>query len=376
MRRLASTPRTNWQTKVESAGLTWHTPGQPYWNESAFYQFTAKEVDVLEAASNELEQMSLAAVQHTIDNRLYAQLKIPESAAPLIEGSWNAEPPSLYGRFDLAYCGDGPPKLLEYNADTPTSLLEAAVIQWYWLEETHPSTGQFNSIHDRLIALWKELAPALPGRRVDFCSMRDSEDEMTVAYLVDTALQAGLTASMFPIDEIGWDGTKFVGPDGRLLTSVFKLYPWEWMMREEFSVHLASTEAIWIEPAWKMLLSNKGLLPILWKLYPDHPNLLEASLSQPNAGVAWVRKPLLGREGANVTLHQPEGDLETPGEYGEEGFVYQQLAPLKSFDGKYPVIGSWVIGHREGDSAAGIGIRESDIPVTTNLSQFVPHLFE
>jgi glutathionylspermidine synthase len=376
MRRVACSPRTNWESNVEAAGLTWHTPDQTYWNESAFYQFTAKEVDVLEAASNELEQMSLAAVQHIIDNRLYAQLRIPENAIPLIESSWKAEPPSLYGRFDLAYCGDGPPKLLEYNADTPTSLLEAAVIQWYWLEDTYASSSQFNSIHDRLIALWKELAPALRGGRIDFCSMRDMEDEMTVAYLADTALQAGLKASIFPIDEIGWDGAKFVSPDARPLTSVFKLYPWEWMMQEEFGVHLGANGTIWIEPAWKMLLSNKGVLPILWRLYPDHPNLLEASLSQPDAGAAWVRKPLLGREGANVTLHQPERNLETPGEYGEEGFVYQQLAPLKSFDGKYPVIGSWVIGHREGDSAAGIGIRESDIPVTTNLSQFVPHLFE
>jgi glutathionylspermidine synthase len=375
MRRVASPPRINWQDKVEAAGLTWHTPGQPYWNESAYYAFTAKEVDILEAASNELEQMSLAAVQHIIDNRLYEQLRISERAIPLIESSWNAEPPSLYGRFDLAYCGHGPPKLLEYNADTPTSLLEAAVIQWFWLEETHPASNQFNSIHDRLIALWKELAPTLPGGRVDFCCMRDSEDEMTVAYLVDTALQAGLIASMFSIDEIGWDRAKFVSPDGWPLTSVFKLYPWEWMVQEEFSAHLSASAVTWIEPAWKMLLSNKGVLPVLWKLYPGHPNLLEASLSPPTASASWVRKPLLGREGANVTLHRPEGDFETPGEYGEEGFVYQQLASLKSFDGKYPVIGSWVIGHREGDAAAGIGIRESDTPVTTNLSQFVPHLF-
>jgi glutathionylspermidine synthase len=319
--------------------------------------------------------MSLAAVQYIIDNRLYADLKIPERAIPLIESSWNAEPPSLYGRFDLAYSGDGPPQLLEYNADTPTSLLEAAVIQWYWLDETHASSNQFNSIHDRLIALWKELASVLPAGRIDFCSTGDNEDEMTVAYLVDTASQAGLATSMFPIDEIGWDGEKFLSPGGRPLTSVFKLYPWEWMVQEEFGAHLGSSAVVWIEPAWKMLLSNKGLLPILWKLYPDHPNLLEASLSQPHDGT-WARKPLLGREGANVTLHRSEGDIETPGEYGDEGFVYQQLAPLKSFDGKYPVIGSWSIGHREGDSAAGIGIRESDIPVTTNLSQFVPHLFE
>jgi glutathionylspermidine synthase len=375
MRRVASAPRANWQSKVEAAGLIWHTPGQAYWNESAFYEFSASEVDTLEAATNELEEMSLAAVQHIIDHKLYGLMGIPEGAIPLVEASWNSDPPSLYGRFDLAYTGEGPPKLLEYNADTPTSLLEAAVVQWYWHEEEHAGTGQFNTIHERILALWKELAAFLPGGRIDFCSMEDTEDEMTVAYLLDTALQAGLSASMFRIDEVGWDGARFVAPDDKPLTSVFKLYPWEWMVREEFGQYLGASSVIWIEPAWKMLLSNKGILPVLWKLYPHHPNLLEASWTEPEAGRAWVRKPMLGREGANITLHQPGQDFETEGEYGEEGFVYQDLARLKSFDGKYPVIGSWVIGHRQGDAAAGIGVRESDTPVTTNLSQFVPHLF-
>jgi glutathionylspermidine synthase len=376
MRRIASPTRAHWQSKVQAAGLTWHTPGQPYWNESAFYEFTAREVDILEAATNELEGMSLAAVQHIIDNKLYALMGIPECAVPLVESSWDAEPPSLYGRFDLAYCGDGSPKLLEYNADTPTSLIESAVVQWYWLQDTRPGSGQFNSIHDRLTSLWKELLPALPGGRIDFCSMDDEEDQMTAAYLLDTALQAGLSAAMFLIDDVGWDGTQLVAPDDRPLKAVFKLYPWEWMVREEFGAHLATSGVIWVEPAWKMLLSNKALLPVLWKLYPHHPNLLEASWVEPDAGRAWVRKPLLGREGANVTLHEPGRDFATTGEYSEEGYVYQDLAPLKSFDGKYPVIGSWVIGHRVSDAAAGIGIRESDIPITTNLSQFVPHLFE
>jgi glutathionylspermidine synthase len=231
-------------------------------------------------------------------------------------------------------------------------------------------------MHERLVALWKVLASALPGGRIDFCSMADTEDEMTVTYLLDTALQAGLTASTFSIEEIGWNGANFVGPDGMALSSVFKLYPWEWMVAEEFGVHLGASNVIWVEPAWKMLLSNKALLPVLWKLFPHHPNLLEARWTEPESGRAWVRKPILGREGANITLHQAGSNIETDGEYGDEGFVYQDLAPLQSFEGKYPVSGSWVIGHREGDAAAGIGIRESDIPIPTNLSQFVPHLFE
>jgi glutathionylspermidine synthase len=373
MRRIPSTPRPNWQQRVEAAGLAWHTNEQPYWNESAFYQFTAREVAQLEAATNELEALTLRAVEHIIENRLYARMRVPELAAPLIEASWNAEPPSLYGRFDLAYDGAHPPKLLEYNADTPTSLVEAAVVQWHWLQDTAPGSDQFNSLHERLIALWQELAPSLPDGRIDFCSMDDLEDGVTVTYLQDTAQQAGLAASCFAIDEIGWNGSTFVGPDDGPLGAVFKLYPWEWMVREEFGRFLAAAPTLWIEPPWKMLLSNKGILPVLWELYPGHPNMLEARFDDPGALASWVRKPLLGREGANITMHRPESDLETGGAYGAEGFVYQDLARIASFDGKYAVVGSWLIGHEPGNAAAGIGIRESDTPITGNFSQFVPH---
>jgi glutathionylspermidine synthase len=376
MRRIASTPRSNWQQRVEEAGLAWHSSDRPYWNESAFYRFTAKEIAELEAATNELEAMTLRAVEHIVGNRLYARLNVPPIAVPLIEASWHAEPPSIYGRFDLAYDGSHPPKLLEYNADTPTSLLEAAVVQWYWLQDIAPRSDQFNSLHERLIALWKELAPSLPDGRIDFCSMVDLEDGITVTYLQDTAQQAGLEAACFAIDEIGWNGSNFVGPDERPLGAVFKLYPWEWMVREEFGQFLAAAPTLWIEPPWKMLLSNKGILPVLWELYPGHPNLLEARLDGPGAMESWVRKPLLGREGSNITMHRPDSDLETDGAYGEEGFVYQDLARIASFDGKYPVVGSWLIGHEPGSAAAGIGIRESDTPITDNFSQFVPHLFD
>jgi glutathionylspermidine synthase len=301
---------------------------------------------------------------------------IPDVAVPLIESSWEAEPPSLYGRFDLAYDGVNPPKLLEYNADTPTALLEAAVIQWYWLQDKFPKRDQFNSIHERLVALWKELGKYFPGRRIDLCSMDDAEDGMTVTYLQDTAQQAGLEASIFPIDEVGWDGTGFVDPDGQPLGAVFKLYPWEWMVREEFGKHLGAADTLWLEPPWKMLLSNKGLLPVLWQLFPRHPLLLEASFDGPGLMMSWVRKPLFGREGANILMHQPGKDIETDGDYGEEGVIFQQMAPARPIDDRYTVIGSWVIGHEEGNAAGGMGIRESESPIITNTSAFVPHLFD
>ena len=148
------------------------------------------------------------------------------------------------------------------------------------------------------------------------------------------------------------------------------------MVREEFGEYLDASRTIWIEPSWKMLLSNKGILPVLWEMYPGHPNLLEARFGSPGGMQSWVRKPLLGREGANITLHSPGAEVETEGEYGEEGFVYQATASLALFQEKFATLGSWVIGQGDGATAAGIGIRESESPIITNTSHFVPHLFQ
>jgi glutathionylspermidine synthase len=145
------------------------------------------------------------------------------------------------------------------------------------------------------------------------------------------------------------------------------------MLHEDFGRHALETagEVQWMEPIWKMALSNKGILAILWEMFPCHPNLVEAHLDGPHQMQQYVQKPKMSREGANITLVDGDQKLETPGDYGEEGYVWQAAAPLPDFHGKRPVIGSWVI---DGE-AAGMGIRESDGPVTNNTSRFVPHLF-
>jgi glutathionylspermidine synthase len=377
MERIASQPRPNWQAAVEARGLKWHTGSTPYWSEDAYYRFTTDEIDSVERATNELHQRCLEGVQHVIDEKRYGELKIPEHAIPHIERSWEEEPPSIYGRFDLAYDGASPPVMLEYNADTPTSLLEASVIQWDWLEELHNGADQFNSIHERLVAVWREMSPYLGGGGplgplVHFASMDDVEDGTTAAYLAETAVQAGVRAQLTAIEDVGWDADarEFVDSADQRIDTLFKLYPWEWVIHEPFAQFISQAKTQFIEPAWKMVLSNKGILAILWDLFPGHPNLLPAYLDEPHGMFEYARKPLLSREGANVTIHTMKEHLESSGEYGAEGYVFQQLAPIPTFDSKRPVLGSWIIGQEAG----GMGIREADSWVTGNTSRFVPHL--
>lgn len=380
MKRVTMTPRADWEKKVEEIGLIYHhTEGRPYWNEAAYYSFLSSEIDRIELATNELHEMCLQATQQIIDHSRFKELAIPDAAIPVIKQAWEDEPPALYGRFDLAYDGDQL-KLLEYNADTPTALLEASVAQWYWLQELFPKLDQFNSIHEKLLAKWQELKPYVASplhfAYLEPPDVENSEDLMTVSYLMDVASQAGIESVLMRVDDIGWDEPRncFVDLTGRPMRSIFKLYPWEWLLRDPYSNQLLSSYTLtqWIEPIWKMLLSNKGILPILWELFPGHPNLLEAHFNEPKSLTDYVKKPLLSREGANLTIQRGASAQHTDGPYGEEGFVFQATARIPNLDGAYPVIGSWLID----GVAAGVGIRESATPVTNNLSCFVPHLFE
>jgi len=377
MKRKTTTPRPDWQSKVEALGFGFHTLDTTYWDESAYYEFKMSEIDTIEKATNDLWEMSLEAVQYVIDKKLYRRFHIPEWFVPHIERTWNDDAPAIYGRFDFSM-KDGMPKLLEFNADTPTSLFEASVVQWYWLQDKFPNSDQFNSIHEKLIAYWKYLKEYLHDGTLHFAAMEENlEDLTTTEYMRDCAIQAGYDTKFINLPDMGWnvDRFEFRDLDEDPIKNIFKLYPWEWLINEEFGNHIIPdrNKSFWIEPSWKMILSNKAILPILWQLNPNHPNLLPSftEFEKTSLGFSYAKKPILSREGANIQLFD-NGRLisETKGEYGEEGFIYQELCPLPEFDGNYPLIGSWVVGQE----AAGIGIRETNTLITDNLSRFVPHL--
>ncbi|GAA3363595.1 glutathionylspermidine synthase family protein [Streptomyces antimycoticus] len=393
MKRHTIDPRPDWQPTVEEQGviypLTRYPDGslRPYWDESAYYAFSLPEVEALEEVVEELHRMSLAAAAHIVETGRFADLGIDDPRlAGLIAESWHrrAEQPSVYGRFDLRYDGaSGPAKLLEYNADTPTSLVEAASAQWFWMEDRFPGADQWNSLHERLVDAWRTQAALLPpGTPLYFAHSAGDElgeDLMTVAYLRETADQAGLSTEAISMEDIGWErlSGRFVDKRFRFIRSCFKLYPWEWLATDRFGPQVLDTldngggtgSTLWIEPAWKMLLSNKALLAVLWELFPDHPNLLPAYLDGPRElarTTGYVAKPLLGREGAGVTVHPPG---EEP-VLRDEPCCYQELAPLPDFDGNRVVLGTWVV---EGE-AAGLGIRESAGLVTDEYARFIPHV--
>lgn len=425
MRRTTVEPRPNATRLVQSQGLVYSEsastdPGASsnvYWPDDRYYSFTSEEVDLVEKAGKDVFDMCCEAADYLVDHPevITKKMAVPAFALEQIKKSWNREPTwgSVYGRFDVCFGGlDHPderlhtPKFYEFNADTPTSLVEAAEIQWLWLEQTGYGNDQFNAITEKLIEAWRRnltLIEEKLGHRptVFFASAQNEpsgEDAMNTTLMMETAKQAGWPTRIISIEEIAMaqaDG-RFYTEEGEHLDVVFKLYPWEFMVEEKFgrpcfedmeSIGKRNEKGeyvggtVWVEAPYKMLWSNKAIFAILWQLFKDDPRaewLLPTYFENeaPASLTSYARKPIFAREGADIRLHEDGRVLQdaTTGQYGKEGYIVQELALPPKFEDEqgtphYPVLGLWFV---DGE-AAGIGIREDRTAITTNGSTFVPH---
>ena len=363
-------------TNLELEGFIFHNLDGQYWNNQAYYIFSPQQCEVLKAAAEEVHQMCRAAVEHIVKSCDYEPYALSPEAFALASDSWRRKDPHLYGRFDFAWSGNGAPKLLEYNADTPTSLLEAGKIQQTWLNSAlNSNVRSFSNIAQLLSERFAELIPA--GKNLYLSCLKDNiEDECNVLFMQERAILAGVDAKFCFIEDLVWDAISqtFCDSSGAKIDYLFKLYPWEWLVRDDYFSVLGLSQTKFIEPAWKMLLSNKALLAVLWKLFPNHPNLLQASFSADEINSAsLVTKPILGREGANVTIMSAKETIaQSGGAYQNIKNVYQEYYEVPCLDNHYATLGLWMIA----DKCAGMGIREDAGLITKNTSLFVPHVVE
>lgn len=410
MKRHKVAPRKNWEAKAEEIGFTYHTCGNPskdgegtYWDESVAYEFSMVEIEDLEYATEECHKRCLDAVDKVVGSTdLMNKLCIPKEFHEAIRKSWRDGDPSLYGRFDFAYTGEGDPKMLEYNADTPTMVIETALMQWFWLQEVKPGADQFNSLHEKLIERFGEIKHRFfPGEKFYFAGYSESlEEYQTLRYFQDLATQAGVTSEFIELGDIGWNGENFTDLKENPIRYWFKLYPWEWMFTDDFGFNATKANSGIVEPIWKAVLSNKGILPVLHEMFPDHPNILPATFNPKDLPLDewdWVRfqkhgspedlekfskgelnptsyvaKPMLSREGANIDIVElGKTVIKTEGRYTGPR-IYQKKADLFESDGNKAVIGSWVVG----DKAAGMVIRDHNKEIVLDTSKVVPHWIE
>ncbi|WP_179944231.1 glutathionylspermidine synthase family protein [Sulfurovum lithotrophicum] len=376
---------------LESLGFVWHTDS----DESAYISdelvvISEEEAKAYYEAANTLYDMYVEAGEYVVENNLFHEIGIPFNLIEAIKESWENDVHwHLYGRFDLAGGIDGKPiKLLEFNADTPTALFETAVVQWAILKQNGlEEAAQFNALYEALIDNFKRLVTLdedvsgfeerYEGWKFLFTSIRgNAEEENTVRLLQHIATEAGYTTRFAYIDEIEFSAEEGIFYNDENYELWFKLIPWEDIALEESDLAMLLTniiknqKAIIFNPAYTLMFQSKGMLKILWDLYPGHPLLLETSF-EPLHGKKQVEKPLFGREGGNVSIldvnAQPIESVE--GDYGNHKMVYQAYTEL-STDSQGS---SYQAGVFYAYEACGLGFRKGG-KILGNMSKFVGHI--
>ena len=399
--------RENWKDVARQLGFfatLFDDP--PYWVEAIEQPFCAVfSIDEIEEliipATVELNRLALEAVHYVCtspeSDSILQRMKIPQAYWKAIRASWTQGSPSLYGRMDFAY-SNGELKLLELNFDTASALYESAVFQSIWFSDLVSSgqievnCGQFNRIHEQLFAAFSSLSKRMPDMHFT-CAAGFEEDEETTKYLQSCARLAGLNSKFLYLHDLGFDETgRLIDLSGGEITTLFKLYAWEKFIEDDELIEkqtgkstlrpiIEEGRTTFFEPAWKIILSNKGILPVLWKLAPDCRWLLESYFSDSDDAARLVnkphaRKPIFGRQGLNISLIYPDDyakGVDTSGNYGKEGYVLQSIHPLAKHEDYHILLGSWTVCGQ----ASGIGIRAELSPITSGRNcLFVPHYVE
>lgn len=372
MKRTPLSVRDRFEERILEDGITYQGIRGAEWAEDRCYEFTHDEVVGIESAAESLHAMSIEALSYALDEGLLETLGIPTTYHPFIAESFHRQDPSLFGRFDLMVSDSGDLKLIEYNGDTPITFLESGFVQGRWRREVSPELGQLNRLDVDLAAAMRRIFRSTSS--LDLLVMDDAEEELANAhYLRRIAMGAGLRSHLIPIRDTAWSEELQLFVDRRTdepLENLCKLYPWEWLLTDLYPRTDLLAGLRLVEPLWKLPLSSKGLLALLWEIYPDHPLLLPTYLGQAPSLDSFVSKPLYGRQGANMTwVRDGEIVAETDGWYGDQKKAHQAYLESETFDGWRPTLGLWMIDGR----ATALGIRESREVFMNDECVCVPH---
>ena len=378
-------------TTLEDIGFTWHTDtdGSKYVSDE-LVEITQDEAEAYYEAANTIYDMYVQAAEYIIDNNLFFDLGIPFNLIESIKKSWENDVHwHIYGRFDLAGGIDGQDiKLIEFNADTPTALFETALLQWAILKSNNmDEKRQFNNVYEaisenfkRLITLFDDtnkFEEFYDGWKILFsCVEGNDEEEATTKLLQQMATDAGFVTKFEFLQNVKFDEDGIYDSDDVNYEYWFKLYPWEDIAVDEPELATTLTniiqnqKAIILNPAYTLLFQSKGILAILYELFPDSPYLLKTSL-EPLQGIKHVQKPVFGREGANTSIVNANGIVETQteGPYDNYKKVYQEYVefPKDVHKSKYQA------GVFFAYEACGLSFRKGG-DILDNMSKFVGHI--
>lgn len=387
MKRIITPNWHNWQQELQDVGV----PNPIYkaergttesdWLDGVAYSFTRDEIAQLKEATLTVNKLMLNAVNEAVNRPdIMLKMAIPESSHDLFKESWESMDKNLVGRMDWSFDADGTPKLLEINGDSVQGLVLAGPGQLAYLEAVHKSKGkQWNDIAVALESAFGRMS--LPDTLYFTGDLEDQADILEISFIEERARVAGLNTRFISLEDIGITNTgRFADLGDDIIEAILVYQPWEWTLDTPFGdyfLHGNDPKCTMIEPAWRMLVSNKGLMALMWEMYEGHENLLPTFIDYDARADGleedYAQKPIYGFEAANVTLvesgqviaENPDSEADS-----SDGYVYQGLCPLPEFDGKYAQVCTWMIA----DQAAGLSVKESDGLISDYFSPTVPHI--
>lgn len=349
-----------------------------------FLVLTQLETEKLKVASTECFKMLWAACDYVIKNGLWHEVGVPQNAVEAIRNSWNTNSPYLFGRIDFAGgIGNIPLKLLEFNGDVATLLPEAVGAQDMVFDNYAPKDAtKFNGVVDGLSQILAQRK-TLDNATLLATSFGYEEDIENAKVILQAASKAGYQVLYKNLEDIIFDPEEGVliesGEEYTVYDNLFKVIPWEIIAFEEpelmqlLTELMADNKLTVLNPAYSMVLQSKGLLPIVNRLYPGHPLLLDTQYNGNHfMGKEYIKKVIYGRLGENIELYNKFGRVEhsNKGDFGHHPSIYQEIADFFRYEDDCHYQISTYVGK---DSCLGMGIRRQDELIIDEDAEFVPH---
>lgn len=353
---------------------------------------------------------------------LWTELGLPEAAFGALQLRFDDTVPTMIGRFDFALTPDGP-KMLEFNSDTPTGIVEAFHVNGRICEAygaVDPNEGcrmALAAAFERMLRLYREAGYA--ARRVVFSALDwHEEDAGTTRYLLQQSGVAG--AGFVPLADLRVEGDRLWAPsllpEGTAVAAgeppsmqpvdvLYRLHALEKLAEDrdtdgyptgEHALRLIADRRLAImNPPSGFVAQTKALQALIWNLHEageffteeEHdtirrymlPTYLEPCFE---AGMPYVAKPILGREGSGVTIYDGSGAArESSGEneYADQPMVYQQyteLPPVRVETASGPFDGRLLWGCFLIDGRGSAVVTRVGGTITNNLSYYLPCALE
>jgi len=360
-------------------------------SESAFKEFRH--------ASNEMHAMFMQATDHVLENdALLERFGFPRVLWPRLRQSWNNRRNHMItGRLDFSVSEHGV-KVYEYNADSASCYMECGQVQGRWAEMNGCKEGwnPGDHLHEMLVHAWKK---STIDDVLHIMLDNDLEETYHALYMKAAIEEAGIPCKVIRgLSELVWDDDgSVVDRDGLRIRWVWKTWAWETaldQLRDECSEDelptLPDQSAVLLhpkprlvdvllrkdvkvfEPLWTLVPSNKAILPVLWELFPDHPNLLDAqfNLTADLRQNGYVAKPIVGRCGSNISIvGSGEHVIEaTDGQFDNRELMYQEFFELPNLGGRHMQISTFVVDGRY----SGACVRVDASPIITGGSDILP----